>query len=211
MKICELFTSIQGESSYAGSPCTFVRLSGCNLRCVYCDTQYSYTGGADMSVDEVVGYVESAGVDLVEITGGEPLLQAGEVRVLTKELLDRGFRVLIETNGSLSIRDIDDRAVVVLDVKTPGSGVSGRTDTANFGLLKPLDEVKFVICSREDYDWSKALIARHIMWEKCSVLFSAAQGLLEPSQLAGWVIADRLRVRLNVQIHKYIFGDKRGV
>ena len=211
MKVCEIFTSLQGESSYAGLPCTFIRLSGCNLRCVYCDTQYSYEEGSEMPIDEIRGRVRSAGVDLVEITGGEPLLQK-DTPLLVRGLLDEGRTVLIETNGSVSIEDIDRRAVVILDVKTPGSGMGGKTDLANFDLIKPTDEIKFVICGREDYEWAKEILSRYGLTEKARILFSAAIGMLAPSDLARWIIDDRLDVRLNVQIHKFIFGpDERMV
>ena len=211
MKVCEIFTSLQGESSYAGLPCTFIRLSGCNLRCVYCDTQYSYEEGSEMPIDEIRGRVRSAGVRLVEITGGEPLLQK-DTPLLVRGLLDEGRTVLIETNGSVSIEDIDRRAVVILDVKTPGSGMGGKTDLANFDLIKPTDEIKFVICGREDYEWAKETLSRYGLTEKARILFSAAIGMLAPSDLARWIIDDRLDVRLNVQIHKFIFGpDERMV
>jgi 7-carboxy-7-deazaguanine synthase len=211
MKVCEIFTSLQGESSYAGLPCTFVRLSGCNLRCVYCDTQYSYEEGEEMSVDEIRERVKSAGVGLVEITGGEPLLQK-DTPGLVSGLLEEGHTVLLETNGSVSIGGIDRRAVVILDVKTPGSGMGGKTDLANFDLVKPTDEIKFVLCGRADYEWAKESLAKHGLTEKARILFSAAVGMLAPSDLARWIIDDRLNVRLNVQIHKYIFGpDERGV
>jgi 7-carboxy-7-deazaguanine synthase len=211
MKVCEIFTSIQGESTYAGLPCTFVRLTGCNLRCLYCDTMYAYDEGLEMTVEEIIRCVGQAGVGLVEITGGEPLLQE-ETRLLAKGLLDTGYDVLIETNGSRSIKDIDARATIILDVKTPGSGESGRIDYANFQHLKPVDEIKFVLCGRDDYDWAKEFISARNLWEKHDILFSPVGHMLEPSALAQWIIEDRLRVRLNIQIHKFIFGpDARGV
>lgn len=212
MKVCETFTSIQGESTYAGLPCTFVRLTGCNLRCLYCDTQYSYDNGIEMTVGDIIGRVRQAGVKLVEITGGEPLLQKEETLLLTRDLLDGGYEVLIETNGSRSIQDIDKRAVIVLDVKTPGSRMSDEMDFSNFDHLKPSDEVKFVICDRADYDWAKAVVAEFGLAGKAKLLFSPALGMLHPRQLAKWIVEDRLAVRLNTQIHKYIFGpNERGV
>jgi 7-carboxy-7-deazaguanine synthase len=211
MKVCELFTSIQGESTYAGLPCTFVRLAGCNLRCSYCDTRYAYAEGAEMTVEEIIRRAGQAGVRLVEVTGGEPLLQEETPR-LVKGLLDSGCNVLVETNGSFGIGDIDKRATIVLDVKTPGSGESGKIDSANFACLKPSDEIKFVLCGRDDYDWAKEFVSSRNLWGKHATLFSAASPMLEPSALAGWITEDRLGVRLNVQIHKYIFGpDARGV
>ena len=212
MKVCEIFTSIQGESTYAGLPCTFVRLTGCNLRCTYCDTQYSYDNGIEMTFIDIIGRVRQAGIKLVEITGGEPLLQREETLLLTRALLDEGYEVLIETNGSRSIQGIDKRAVIILDVKTHGSGMSEEMDFSNFAILKPSDEVKFVICDRADYDWSKKMLTTFSLTEKAKVLFSPALGMIQPSQLAGWIVEDRLAVRLNTQIHKYIFGpDERGV
>jgi 7-carboxy-7-deazaguanine synthase len=212
LKVCEIFTSIQGESTYAGLPCTFVRLAGCNLRCCYCDTQYSYGNGIEMIPGDIISRVRLAGVALVEITGGEPLLQKEETRLLTADLLEEGYQVLIETNGSCSIQGIDKRAVIILDVKTPGSGMSAAMDFSNFDRLKPSDEIKFVICDRTDYDWSKDVVAQYGLTDKAKVLFSPALGMIAPAHLAKWIVDDRLQVRLNVQIHKYIFGpDERGV
>jgi len=212
MKICEIFTSIQGESTFAGRPCTFIRLSGCNLRCGYCDTKYSYDEGIEMLLGDILDRVASAGVRLVEITGGEPLLQGKETNSLVSELLDREYEVLIETNGSLSIGELDKRATVILDMKTPCSGMSHKMDMTNLGHLKNTDEVKFVICSREDYEWSKKVVSHYKLEERCEILFSPAFGTLQPRELALWIIEDRLRVRLNMQLHKYIFDpNERGV
>jgi 7-carboxy-7-deazaguanine synthase len=211
MKVCEIFTSVQGESSYAGLPCTFVRVTGCNLRCTYCDTTYAYEEGEELSLDEITEKVRGEGVSLVELTGGEPLLAEGAHELIGR-LLDLGLRVLVETNGSVSIRDVDPRAVLIMDVKTPGSEACGSTDLANVELLKPKDEVKFVLTDRKDYEWARDFIVTHGLTEKCTVLFSPAFGLLEARELAGWILADRLDVRLNLQLHKYIFGpDERGV
>ncbi len=164
-----------------------------------------------MSLGEILERVRSTGVRLVEVTGGEPLLQPETPRLI-EDLLDEGHTVLVETNGSVNIREIDRRAIVILDVKTPGSGMSGENDFSNFDLIKPSDEIKFVICGREDYEWSKEILSRHRLTEKARILFSAATGSLPPSDLARWIIEDRLDVRLNVQIHKYIFGpEERGV
>ena len=212
MKVCEIFTSIQGESTYAGLACTFVRLAGCNLRCVYCDTQYSYEGGIEMSLEDIVNHVKLVGVNLVEITGGEPLLQEKDTHMLVTHLLDEGHEVLIETNGSLNIKEIDRRAVIILDVKTPGSCMSDKMDFSNFDSLRPSDEVKFVICDREDYEWAKNIISTFRLRDRAKLLFSPALGMLAPPQLARWIVEDRLEVRLNLQMHKYIFGpDEKGV
>jgi 7-carboxy-7-deazaguanine synthase len=212
MKVCEMFASIQGESSYAGLPCAFIRLSGCNLRCSYCDTKYSYDEGTEMSVEEIIKHIGSFGVNLVEITGGEPLMQVQETSALAMRLLDAGYEVLVETNGSLSIKDLDKRTTIILDVKTPGSGMSAKMDFLNFDHIKQKDEIKFVICDRKDYDWTKDIISRHGLKRRCTLLFSPVAGVLAPSRLAEWILKDRLDVRLNLQIHKFIFGsDERGI
>jgi 7-carboxy-7-deazaguanine synthase len=211
LKVCEIFTSIQGESSYAGMPCTFIRLTGCNLRCSYCDTSYAYEEGYEMSEEEVIRKVRSSGIPLVEITGGEPLLQK-EVYPFIEKLARDGHTVLIETNGSLSIREIHRRAVVILDMKTPGSGMSERMDFSNLDELKRGDEVKFVITDRNDYEWTKDIIHRYHLIKKCHLLLSPAFGILRPEKLGGWMIDDRLQARLNLQLHNYIFGpEKKGV
>lgn len=211
MKVSEIFSSIQGESSYAGLPCTFVRLSGCNLRCGYCDTKYAYDDGVEMQRDEIRRRVKLSGIPLVEVTGGEPLYQTGTPMLIT-ELLNDGYKLLVETNGSISIRGLDSRAVIILDMKTPASGMSAKMDLSNFGFLKPSDEIKFVICSRDDYDWAKKVVSDHKLTVICTVLFSPAYGIIDPAHLAGWIVEDRLNIRFNLQIHKYIFGsDKRGV
>lgn len=212
MKVCEIFTSIQGESTFAGLPCTFVRLSGCNLRCAYCDTKYSYDEGIEMEIRDIVQRVDSAGVRLVEITGGEPLLQGEETNSLIRQLLDRGYEVLVETNGSMNISGLDKRATIILDMKTPCSAMSDKMDLTNLEIIKKSDEVKFVICSRADYEWSKKTISQYGLEEKCKVLFSPGFGMLMPRVLAAWIIQDRLHVRLNIQLHKYIFDPgERGV
>jgi 7-carboxy-7-deazaguanine synthase len=211
MRVCEIFTSIQGESSYAGVPCTFVRMTGCNLRCSYCDTQYAFTEGSELSEEDILREIDRAGIRLVEITGGEPLLQK-DVYSLIGRLAENGRKVLVETNGSLSIREIDCRAVVILDVKTPGSGMSEKMDLSNLDIVKKTDEVKFVITDGADYERAKELIYGYNLLNRCRVLLSPAYGLLYPEDLAGWMIADRLQARLNLQLQKYIFGpERRGV
>ena len=171
MKVCEIFTSIQGESSYVGVPCTFIRMTGCNLRCSYCDTKYAYDEGIEISEADIIEQVRSAGIGLVEITGGEPLLQK-EVHHLSKRLLDGGYSLLIETNGSLSIKEIDRRAVVIMDIKTPGSGMSENMDMSNIDLIKDTDEIKFVITDMFDYEWSKDIMDKYNLFEKCNILLS---------------------------------------
>lgn len=209
MKVCEIFTSIQGESTYAGLPCAFVRLSGCNLRCSYCDTQYAYEEGVELSIDEIVSRIAETGVNLVEITGGEPLLQESALKNLIVRLLDSGYTVLIETNGSINIRGIERRSVIILDIKTPGSGMSHEMDFANLEYLKPSDEVKFVLCDRSDYEWAKKIISDYRLKGRCTVLFSPAYGIMKPEDLIKWILEDRLDVRLNLQIQKYIFGEHK--
>jgi 7-carboxy-7-deazaguanine synthase len=216
MKVCEIFTSIQGESTYAGLPCVFVRLSGCNLRCIYCDTVYARDDAGDeeiieMSIEEVIESAHSFGISLIEITGGEPLMQK-ETPVLVERLLHSGFTVLIETNGSISIKDLDERAIIIMDIKTPASGMFENMDLLNLKYLKAKDEVKFVITDRNDYEWAKNFIKDYRLTDKRSILFSPAYGMLLPSDLAEWIIHDRLTVRLNLQLHKYIYGpDARGI
>lgn len=208
MKVCEIFSSIQGESSYAGLPCTFIRLSGCNLRCSYCDTTYAYDEGFEMTVEQVMDAVRGSGIPLVEITGGEPLLQK-EVFDLIDKLIKEGYRVLIETNGSVDIGDVNKEAIIIMDIKTPGSGMSKEFMPSNLSLLKSVDEIKFVICNRRDYEWAREFINTHSL--KGQILFSPASGMLDPEELSRWIIEDRLNVRLNLQIHKYIFRSLRGV
>jgi 7-carboxy-7-deazaguanine synthase len=208
MKVCEIFTSIQGESSFAGMPCTFIRLTGCNLRCSYCDTSYAYYGGQELAVDEIIKEVKGAGINLVEITGGEPLLQK-EVLHLSKRLVEEKYTVLVETNGSQSIKEIDRKAVVILDIKTPGSGMSKEMDFSNLDYIKNSDQIKFVITNREDYEWAKEIIQRYSLIEKCHILFSPAFGILPPENLAKWMISDKVKIRLNLQLHKYIFSPEQ--
>lgn len=211
MKVCEIFASIQGESTYAGLPCVFVRMTGCNLRCVYCDTTYAYEEGREMSGNEILVSVSSYGIKLVEITGGEPLMQK-DVFSLTEKLLDNGFTVLLETNGSVSIKDVDKRAVTIMDIKTPKSGMFEKMDLLNLKYIKPDDEIKFVVMDREDYEWVRDFIRDYGLADRCKLLLSPAFGLLSPESLSKWIIDDRLSVRLNLQLHKYIYGpDKRGV
>lgn len=211
MKVCEIFTSIQGESSHSGKPCTFIRLTGCNLRCTYCDTAYAYSGGNELSQEYIMKRIRHAGIRLVEITGGEPLLQE-EVYPFVERLIKDEYKVLVETNGSVRIKDIDERAIVILDVKTPGSGMNDKMYMMNLELVKSIDEIKFVLTDRKDYEWSKDVIYSYNLLNKCHILLSPAYGRLQPEALAEWMIEDRLEVRLNLQIHKYIYGpEKKGV
>ncbi len=212
LDIAEIFKSIQGESTWAGLPCTFVRLAGCNLRCAYCDTAYAYGPGTRMSIDEVVQQYTALGCSLVEITGGEPLLQDASP-VLAERLLDTGCTVLIETNGTVPIEILPPTAIRIMDIKCPGSGMADRTRWENIAHLAPQDEVKFVIGGRDDFEWSRDVLRRYDLAKRChAVLFSAVFGLLEPKMLAGWILDDGLAVRLQLQLHKYIWRpEKRGV
>jgi 7-carboxy-7-deazaguanine synthase len=204
MRVNEIFFSIQGESSHQGTPCVFVRLSGCNLRCRYCDTQYAYDDGEEVPLEEVLGKVTQYPSRIVEITGGEPLLQEESLE-LARRLLDRGYAVLIETNGTVDVSAVDPRAVRIVDIKCPGSGHSHAILWENLRLLGERDEVKFVITSRDDYEWAKEVVRREGLAEKHAVLFSPAFGSLVPAELASWILQDGLPVRLNLQIHKYIW------
>ena len=209
VKLCETFSSIQGESSYAGYTCFFIRLAGCNLRCSYCDTEYAYEEGKEVEITELMKRADKSGIKLVEITGGEPLIQEASFELITA-LSDRGYHVLVETNGSVDITRLDPRAVAIMDIKTPGSGMADKMDFRNLFRLRHHDEVKFVITSRDDFQWSVEIINRYSLPQK-RVLLSPAMGILEPKTLAEWILKEKLGVRLNLQLHKFIFGDKRGV
>jgi len=185
-------------------------MTGCNLRCSYCDTTYAYDEGSELSEEDILSEVRRAGIDLVEITGGEPLLQQG-VFGLMKRLSDERYKVLIETNGSMKIKEVDKRAVVILDIKTPGSRMSEKMDLSNIEDMKSADEMKFVITDKFDYDWAKEMIHRYDLINRCRILMSAAFGILSPEDLARWMIEDRLNARLNPQLHKYFFRPGRGV
>ncbi|HYH07318.1 MAG TPA: radical SAM protein [Thermoanaerobaculia bacterium] len=210
MRITEIFHSIQGESSHTGRPCVFVRLTGCNLRCTWCDSEYTFTGGERMTLEDVVARVKSYGCKLVEITGGEPLAQS-EAFTLIERLSDEGFEVLIETSGSIDIAPVDPRAKLILDVKCPGSGEVAKNRWENLKHLRPHDEVKFVIADREDYDFAKKVIAEHQL-EKHNLLLSPVWGRMDMKALAEWMLADRVPARFQTQLHKHIWGaDVHGV
>lgn len=212
LTVNEIFHSIQGESTYAGRPCVFVRLTACDLRCVWCDSPYAFHEGQKRSVDDVVSEVRGYGCALVELTGGEPLVQK-DVYPLMERLHAEGFQVLIETGGHRSIEHVPDWATVIMDVKCPGSGEAAKHDAGNFARLRPHDEVKFVVADRADYDYAREVIAREGLTTKAAaVLLSPVHGKLDPKALAEWALADRLPVRLQLQVHKYIWGaDVRGV
>jgi 7-carboxy-7-deazaguanine synthase len=212
LTINEIFHSIQGESTFAGRPCVFVRLTACDLRCRWCDTPYAFHEGRKMSVDEVVADVEARGCPTVEVTGGEPLLQA-DVYPLMQRLLDSGKTVLIETGGHRSIANVPAGVIRIVDVKCPGSGESAKNDWSNFAHLTKRDEVKFVIADRSDYEYARDIVLRENLSNRVNaVLFSPVHGELDAKLLSEWVIADRLDVRVQLQMHKYIWSPQtRGV
>lgn len=211
MRVTEIFHSIQGESSYVGQPCVFVRLTGCPLRCTWCDTEYAFYGGKEQSLKDILSQVEAYGCELVEVTGGEPLAQPDAVPLISA-LCERGHRVLVETSGAIDIAPVDNRAHVILDVKCPGSGMAGRMYWPNLDRLTMKDEAKFVLADRTDYEWARDILAQHALPGRCTVLMSPVFGALDPRQLAEWVLADRLPVRLQIQLHKLIWTpDMRGV
>jgi 7-carboxy-7-deazaguanine synthase len=211
IQVNEIFLSIQGESSFAGLPCVFVRLTGCNLRCRYCDTTFAYDEGTFMEIAEIMQAVRSFGTKLVEVTGGEPLLQEEAHRLLSA-LLSENYRVLLETNGSIDLSRVDPRVVKIVDIKCPGSGESERMRWENIGCLREEDEVKFVLTSRADYEWAKGKLEEMDLAGRCKVLFSPAYGFLAGEPLAEWILADRLPVRLQLQLQKILWGPGcRGV
>lgn len=212
LKINEIFHSIQGESTKAGLPCVFVRLTYCNIRCVYCDTEYAFYEGVDKSIDDIIGKVKSFECKLVEITGGEPLVQEN-VHVLMSRLCDMGYEVMLETGGSLPIENVDKRVKVIMDLKTPYSRMEKKNRYENIRHLKSNDEVKFVIGSREDYDWAKDILNKYDLVNKVEqVLFSPVFDKVENIELANWILEDKLNVRFQLQMHKYIWHpETRGV
>jgi 7-carboxy-7-deazaguanine synthase len=212
LTINEIFHSIQGESTHTGRPCVFVRLTACDLRCSWCDTPYAFTEGRKMSLDEVVAQVDTYHCPLVEITGGEPLLQR-DVYPLMERLLESGRTVMVETGGHISIENVPAPVIKIVDVKCPGSSESHRNHLANLDLLSPHDEVKFVIKDRSDYEFARDIVKRHSLTGRvAAVLFSPVHGVLEAKSLAAWILEDKLEVRLQLQAHKFIWGpDVRGV
>lgn len=209
LRVNEIFCSLQGESRSSGYPTVFVRLTGCPLRCGYCDTEYAFHEGRWMSLAEILAAVAGLGARQVTVTGGEPLAQRPCATLLAR-LCDAGYEVSLETSGAVDIADLDARLRVVMDVKTPGSGESGRNLAGNLAHLKRSDEVKFVICDRADYEWSRALVEREQLVARCEVLFSPVFGRLAPRDLAEWILADRLPVRFQMQLHKLLWGEERG-
>ncbi|MCF8025116.1 MAG: radical SAM protein [Desulfobacteraceae bacterium] len=212
LSVNEIFFSIQGESLYAGRPCVFVRLAGCNLRCVYCDTRYAWSGGREMQIREIVSAVRAYRFPLVEITGGEPLFQKNTPE-LVKRLLDEKMEVMMETNGTFPIDRIPAGCIKIMDIKCPGSGQSHKTDFDNIGRLGESDQVKFVICDREDYEFARGIIDRYRAGRPAGqVLISPAAGTVKPATVADWILKDRLNVRLQLQLHKILWPDaEKGV
>ena len=209
LKLTEVFLSLQGEADSVGWPTVFVRLTGCPLRCQYCDTQYAFYGGEWQAVDDVVARVDAFGVRHVCVTGGEPLAQKS-VHALMRRLCDLDYRVSLETSGALAIDGVDPRVIRVLDIKTPGSGEVSRNRWDNLNALRPQEQLKFVLCDRTDYEWARALLQERQLDRVCTVLFSPSYGQLTPGDLAEWILADRLPVRFQVQLHKVLWGDTPG-
>lgn len=211
LKVNEIYFSIQGESSYAGLPCVFVRLTGCNLRCVWCDTEYAFYEGEWKSLDQIVAEAAQFGCKLVELTGGEPLLQK-ESFALVDKLIDAGFKVLVETSGSISLKMLNPEAIKIMDVKCPGSKMTEKNRWENIDYLTPKDEVKFVLADRADYDWAVDVMRKYKLDRKATVLFSTVFGALESVRVVEWILQDKLPVRFQLQMHKFIWHpETKGV
>ena len=209
LRITEIFASVQGESSRVGLPTVFVRLTGCPLRCTWCDTAYAFTGGSTRTLDDILAEVARHGLRHVCVTGGEPLAQKGCLALLTA-LCDAGYDVSLETSGALDIAEVDARVARIVDLKAPGSGEVDKNRYENIPLLRTSDEVKIVLADAADYDWARAQIATHALDQRCSVLLSPVAGELDPAELAEWVVRDRLPVRFQLQLHKILWNDARG-
>lgn len=210
LKIYEIFHSLQGETSRIGLPTVFVRLTGCPMRCTYCDTEYAFSGGGNMQIAEILAKVAEFGTQYVTVTGGEPLAQK-ECYILLQALCDKGYSVSLETGGAMDIAPVDARVSVILDIKTPASNEEKNMLWSNVNHIRSKDEIKFVLCNRDDYDWAKAKITELKLSEKCPILFSPSYHDLSAETLAGWILADKLSVRMQVQLHKILWGEKQGV
>ena len=209
LRINEIFYSLQGETSRTGLPTAFIRLTGCPLRCTYCDTSYAFQEGETLALAEILERVAQFHPRYVTVTGGEPLAQKNSLQLM-QALCDAGYSVSLETGGALDIARVDPRVSRVVDIKTPGSGEADKNRWQNLACLTPHDEVKFVLCGEEDYAWAKQVLAEHRIAERCPVLFSASQGQLDPALLAQWILRDNLPVRLQIQLHKFLWGEGRG-
>ena len=209
LTVNEIFLSLQGETSRTGLPTVFVRLTGCPLRCRYCDTEYAFHQGNKASIGAILETVAGFSTPYVTVTGGEPLAQKNTLPLLT-QLCDEGYRVSLETSGAMDITGVDPRVNRILDLKTPGSGEEQRNLISNLAQLSPHDEIKIVICDRNDYEWARRQLEEHRLNEYCEVLFSPVHGELEARELADWIVQDRLPVRLQIQLHKYLWGNERG-
>lgn len=209
LRITEIFFSLQGETRTVGLPTVFVRLTGCPLRCGYCDTAYAFQGGNWVEIDDIIRQVDSYGAHYVTVTGGEPLAQKPCIELLQR-LCDEGYEVSLETSGALSVSEVDPRVIKVVDIKTPDSGEVTKNLFDNIDHILPHDQIKFVICSRADYDWSKNILDQYHLANKCEVLFSPSYMQQNPGELADWIIQDRLPVRLQIQLHKFLWGDAPG-
>jgi 7-carboxy-7-deazaguanine synthase len=210
IKIYEIFHSLQGETSRIGLPTVFVRLTGCPMRCTYCDTEYAFSGGGNMEIAEILQKVAEFGTKFITVTGGEPLAQR-ECLLLLQALCDAGYSVSLETGGAMDIAPVDKRVSVILDIKTPASNEEKNMLWRNVEHVKTTDEIKFVLVNRADYDWAKAKITELNLTEKCPILFSPSFHDLKAEELAGWVLADKLNVRMQIQLHKILWGEKQGV
>ena len=209
LRIFEIFYSLQGETRTVGLPTVFVRLTGCPLRCVYCDTEYAFSGGDWLGLDEIIEKITAFKAKYVTVTGGEPLAQKHCNDLLAK-LCDQGYEVSLETSGAMSVAEVDPRVVKVMDLKTPGSGEVDKNFFENIEYLDAKDQAKFVICDQQDYDWSRAVLGKYNLAARCEVLFSASFQTLETRLLADWVLRDNLPVRVQIQLHKYLWGDEPG-
>ena len=209
LRITEIFFSIQGETSKIGLPTVFIRLTGCPLRCQYCDTSYAFYGGEVMLFKDIIHQVTKFNCKDVCVTGGEPLAQANSKKLL-KDLADLDFQVSLETGGSISLKEVDERVKIIMDIKTPDSGEATKNRWENLELLKQTDELKIVICSREDYQWSKEIIEQYKISEKCPILFSPCAESIDPRDLAEWILTDQLPIRFQMQIHKILWNNQPG-
>jgi len=210
LKVFEIFYSLQGESSRVGLPTIFIRLSGCPMRCHYCDTAYAFQGGSMMGMDDIMSSIKKYDTRYVTVTGGEPLAQK-EVLNLLKTLADSDYEVSLETGGGLSIKEVDPRIKIILDIKTPESGEEKKNHWENLEVINSKDEIKFVLCSREDYDWAKQILDQYQLTEKCEILFSPVYQKLNATDLGNWILKDQLHVRMQIQLHKLLWGEKPGV